>query len=123
MKASLIPLVFSAVAGSCQVPPTELRTYTLTTTAAADQYAQIWQKHIVSLAGFNVTTRSVWRNEGDDKQVIAIVQYALGDDPVAVTEAYMASAAFAQDMEGFNMSSFASVIATELKPLAFSPVL
>ncbi|EEU33671.1 uncharacterized protein NECHADRAFT_89272 [Fusarium vanettenii 77-13-4] len=106
-----------------QQPPTELRSYTLATVNATNQYVQIWKKHIESLKQFNITTRAVWTPEGNDKQVMALVQYAIGDDPADVGAAYMASEAFTNDMVGFNFSNFESVVSTVLDPTSFSPVL
>ncbi|KAK6212670.1 hypothetical protein LQW54_005092 [Pestalotiopsis sp. IQ-011] len=106
MKIS--PLLFAILpaAIACQQPPTELRTYTLTSANATTQYTQIWKKHLVSLEKFNDTTRAVWNPENNDKQVIALIQYAMGDDPANVTAAYMASEYFAEDMSGFSFSNF-----------------
>ncbi|KAI0162429.1 hypothetical protein BJ166DRAFT_523573 [Pestalotiopsis sp. NC0098] len=123
MKISPICFALLPAAFACQQPPTELRTYTLTSTNATVQYTQIWKKHIVSLEKFNVTTRAVWNPEDNDKQVIALVQYAMGDDPANVTAAYMASEYFAEDMSGFSFSNFESTVSTVMDAASFSPVL
>ncbi|KAI8716013.1 NIPSNAP domain-containing protein [Fusarium sp. LHS14.1] len=123
MKVSFAVLFALPATIACQQPPTELRSYTLATFNATNQYVQTWRKHIESLKQFNITTRAVWTPEGNDKQVMALVQYAIGDDPAVVGAAYMASEAFTNDMAGFNLSDIESVISTILNPTSFSPIL
>ena len=59
----------------------------------------------------------------NDKQVVALIQYAMGDDPTNVTAAYMASEYFAEDMSGFSFSNFESTVTAVMDPTSFSPVL
>jgi len=84
----------------------ELRTYTLRDATAAQAYSQRWKAHITSLHKFHIKTKAVFIGKSDPKQVIALVQYAVSDDPQVVTKNYMASVEFKKDMEGFDMTSF-----------------
>lgn len=69
----------------------------------------------------NITTRGVYLNETNPKQVIAIVEFKDGDDPAAKIEEYVKSDAFKADLGELDMSCFESVDASFLKPTDFSP--
>lgn len=87
----------------------QLRTYTLKSKEAAQDYLNIWESHIVSLAKFNIKTHAVYLDQATEQQVIALVSYEDGSDPIAVTKQYMGSSEFHSDMKGFNFSNFLNV--------------
>ena len=89
----------------------ELRTYTLASEEALEQYATVhWARHVPSLARFGVTTRQVWREVGGEQpRLFALVEHEDGADPAAVNAAYLASAEFRADMDGFEMSNIRGV--------------
>lgn len=103
-------------------PTYEIRTYTLKSAEIAKEYSTHWEPHISSLAKFNITTHAVFRSLTNPKQVIALLQYRDGDDPKAIAGQYMQSQEFKKDMEGFDMSSFESVVSNTLEALSFSPL-
>ena len=102
----------------------ELRTYTVRTSEALEQYATIhWDRHLTSLAKFGITTHGVWTDEsGDAHRLLALVSYQEGADPAQTTRDYMSSSEFAADMEGFDVQNFVSVESTILTPTASSPL-
>lgn len=102
----------------------ELRTYTLGTAEALEQYATVhWGRHIDSLAKFGITTHGIWTEHGDGThRLLALVSYPPGVDPEQRTRDYMSSAEFASDMVGFDMHNFVSVESTVLEPTASSPL-
>ena len=101
----------------------ELRTYTLASAEALELYAGVhWQRHIESLAAFDITTHHVWKRvDGDVSQLVALVEYAAGADPRAVTEAYMGSNEFRADMEGFPMDAIQCVSSVFVEPASSDP--
>lgn len=101
--------------------PIQLRTYTLKTAGYALTYAARWKPTMASIAKHNITTRGVYLNETNPKQVIAIVEFKTGDDPAAKIEEYATSEAFKADLGELDMSCFEGVDASFLKPLEFSP--
>lgn len=103
------------------MPIIQLRTYTLQTAALAKTYAQRWQPTMASISKHNITTRGVYLNETNPKQVIAMVQFQDGDSPDAQIEAYVKSDAFKADMGEIEMSDFEGVEKAFIKPMEFSP--
>ena len=101
----------------------EIRTYTLASEDALEQYATVhWARHIASLAQYGVTTHHVWREaRGDEPRLIAVVEYEADADPRAVTEAYMSSAEFRDDMSGFDMGGIQSVSSVFVEPASSDP--
>jgi len=101
----------------------ELRTYTLSSPETLEQYATIhWQRHIDSLATHGVTTHHVWKRvDGDLHQLVALVEYAAGADPRAVTETYMGSTEFRADMDGFPMDAIQGVSSVFVEPASSDP--
>ncbi|GHE06932.1 NIPSNAP family protein [Klenkia taihuensis] len=102
----------------------ELRTYTLASVEALERYETVhWARHIPSLAAAGVTTHAIWRQEpADAPTLIALVSYADGADPGAVTAEYMSSQAFRDDMAGFTMSDIVAVHSVFLAPAEASPL-
>ncbi|MVA25034.1 NIPSNAP family protein (plasmid) [Agrobacterium vitis] len=100
----------------------EMRIYTLKSAEAATAYRGIWIKHIESLKATGVTTHGVFTVADDPKKVVALVNYPDGADPKEVTDRYMASDLFKEDMTGFDLAWFSSVEAIPLTPEAFSPL-
>ncbi|EIZ81195.1 NIPSNAP family protein [Novosphingobium sp. Rr 2-17] len=101
----------------------ELRTYTLASDEALDQYASVhWTRHVTSLAAFGVTTHHVWKQVHTDKpRLIALVEYADGLDPQEVTERYMSSAEFRADMAGFSKADIVEVSSAFVEPAPADP--
>jgi len=87
----------------------QLRIYTLKSKEAAQEYLEIWKSHIVSLAKFNIKTHAVYLDRATEQQVIALVSYEDGTDPIAVTKKYMTSPEFHSDMKGFDFHNFLNV--------------
>ena len=100
-----------------------MRTYTLASEEALEQYATVhWSRHIASLAQYGITTHHVWREVGgDEPRLIALVEYEAGADPRAVTQAYMTSAEFRADMDGFAMDGIRGVTSIFLEATSSDP--
>ena len=96
----------------------QLRIYTLRTAEALEDYATTrWPSHIRSLRAFGVTTRGIWTNHDvDAHRLAALISYPEGADPGEITTAYMASAEFAADMRGFDVTSIVKVEELLLDP-------
>ena len=73
----------------------EIRTYTLASVEALDQYASVhWKRHIPSLAAHGITTHHVWREVAADvPRLVALVEYDNGADPAEATKTFMHSGA------------------------------
>jgi len=101
----------------------EIRTYTLASEEALQQYASVhWARHLESLDKYGITTHHVWREVGGDQpRLIALVEYEAGADPHAVTREYMSSTEFRADMDGFPMDGIRGVISTFVEPAASDP--
>lgn len=101
----------------------EIRTYTLASEEALEQYATVhWARHITSLAAHGITTHHVWREVGGDQpRLVALVEYAAGADPQAVTANYMSSAEFQADMQGFAMDGIRGVSSVFVEPAPSDP--
>lgn len=80
----------------------ERRTYTLRSTEAADDYSQHWLHQEQSLTKYNVVVKAVWISRANPKQVIALLQYPVDNDPADIMDKYMNSEAFNNDMAGFD---------------------
>ena len=102
----------------------QFRIYTLRTAEALQIYATThWPRHISSLQAFDVTVHGIWTDhDAGTHRLMALISYPPGADPVAVTTAYMASAEFAEDMEGFDVSNIVKVEELLLDPIALSPL-
>lgn len=102
----------------------QLRTYTLTSAEALDQYANVhWPRHVESLDKFGITTHGIWtEHDSTAHRLSALVSYPPGADIERVTQDYMASAEFAADMAGFDPQGFASVESVLLDATAASPL-
>ncbi|MGI8446843.1 MAG: NIPSNAP family protein [Streptosporangiaceae bacterium] len=102
----------------------QLRIYTLRTAEALEDYATAhWPRHIPSLRAFGVTTHGIWTDhDADAHRLLALISYPRGADPTEVTAAYMASPAFAADMDGFDASNIINVEELLLDPTAASPL-
>ena len=102
----------------------QLRIYTLRTAEALEDYATAhWPRHIPSLRSFDVTTHGIWTDHtAAGHRLIALISYPEEADPTEVTAAYMASSAFAADMDGFDVSNIVNVDEILLDPTAASPL-
>lgn len=96
----------------------ELRTYTLASDEALDQYASVhWARHVVSLSKFGIITHYVWKQVRTDKpRLIVLVEYADGADPLEIASTYMASSEFRADMDGFSMADIVHVSSALVEP-------
>ena len=104
------------------MPAIQLRTYTLKSASHALAYAARWKPTMASIArNHNITTRGVYLNETNPKQVITIIEFPDGVDPAAKIEEYAKSEAFKADLGDLDMSCFENVDASFLKPTEFSP--
>ncbi|MCM2441838.1 NIPSNAP family containing protein [Agrobacterium vitis] len=100
----------------------EMRIYTLKSAEAATAYRKIWIKHIESLKAVGITTHGVFTVDGDPNKIVALVNYPEGADPKEVSDRYMTSDLFKEDMTGFDPAWFSSVEAIPLAPEACSPL-
>jgi hypothetical protein len=102
----------------------QLRVYTLRTPEALEQYATVqWPRHAASMPSFGVTVRGFWTDhEAGAHRVIALLSLREGVDPTEFTAAYVASAEFAADMQGFDLGDIVGVEELLLDPVAGSPV-
>lgn len=96
----------------------QLRIYTLQTAEALQDYATTrWISHVRSLRAFGVTTRGIWTgHDTGAHRLIALISYPEGADPGEITASYMASAQFAADMRGFDVTSIVKVEELLLDP-------
>jgi hypothetical protein len=96
----------------------QLRIYTLRTAEALEDYATTrWPNHIRSLRAFGVITHGIWTDHDvDAHRLVALISYPEGADPGELTTSYMASAEFAADMRGFDVSSIVKVEELLLDP-------
>ena len=102
----------------------QLRIYTLRTDEALERYSTVhWARHVGSLAAFGVTTHGIWTEcDGSANRLVALVSFAQGADPLAVTNEYMASPEFNADMEGFDRRDVVAVTAMLLDATGSSPI-
>jgi hypothetical protein len=102
----------------------QLRTYTLRSAEALEQYATIhWTRHIPTLQRFRVTTHGIWTESGSTAhRLVALVSYPDGADPTELASELMASPEFAADMEGFDPQDIVAVDAIPLDATASSPI-
>jgi hypothetical protein len=90
----------------------QLRIYTLADKKTAEHYCTIhWTKHLTSLPKFGVEIKGVWMGNSSEteNQVIAIISFSEDADISEVTDRYMKSSEFADDMAGFDKSSIINV--------------
>lgn len=102
----------------------ELRTYTLRSPEALQQYATVhWARHLTTFTRFGVTTQGVWTERGGGAQrLVALIRYPSGADPEQLTRQIMSSPEFAADMAGFDVDEIVDVQTTLLDPASFSPI-
>jgi NIPSNAP protein len=102
----------------------QLRTYTLRSAEALEQYATIhWTRHIPTLQGFRITTHGIWTESGSTAhRLVALVSYPDDADPTQLASELMASPEFAADMEGFDTQDIVGVDAIPLEATASSPI-
>ena len=102
----------------------QLRIYTLCSAEALDRYSKVhWARHIGSLEAFGVATHGVWtERDGSAQRLVALVSFAAGVDPTAVTDAFMASSEFKADMEGFDPRVVVAVDTILLDATGSSPL-
>jgi hypothetical protein len=102
----------------------QLRTYTLRSAETLDQYATVhWARHIPTLQGFGVTTHGIWTESSETaNRLIALISFADGADPAAITAEVMASAEFAADMTGFDSKNIVAVDSVFLDATDCSPI-
>ena len=102
----------------------QLRTYTLRSSEALEQYANVhWARHLATFKTFGVTTHGVWtERSGGANRLVALIRYPHGADPEQLTRHVMASPEFAADMAGFNVDEIVDVQSVQLDPTSFSPI-
>ena len=100
----------------------ELRTYHLCAEEAAVAYLPHWIRHIDSLKLFGVETHAFFSAPSAPRDVVAIISFAEDADPEAVTQDYMQSDSFKEDMTGFDVSQIVSVDTLLLVPGTGSPL-
>ncbi|MFD9003675.1 NIPSNAP family protein [Streptomyces sp. NPDC059582] len=104
----------------------QLRVYTLRSPEALGAYENIWSKHIPGMAKHRIATHGVWTGPAvpgsEERQLYALVSYRDADDIQERLEAYLSSAEFRADMEGFDMGHILGVAESVLTPTADSPL-
>jgi len=76
-----------------------------------------WPRYIPSLRAFKVSTHGIFTDHDTDAhRVLALISYPEGADPPGITAAYMASPAFAADMDGFDVSNIINVEKISTRP-------
>lgn len=100
----------------------QLGTHHLRTDEAAAEYLPHWVKHIESPSLFGVGTHVFFSSTSTPRDVIALISFAEGDDPEAVTREYMQSDAFKKDMSGFDVRQIEGVDTLLLRPGHGSPL-
>lgn len=85
----------------------QLRIYTLVNKAAAEHYfIEHWAKHIISLPIYSFQFKGVWigSTPESENQVMALVSFPDNANIDKMTERYMKSPDFIEEMEGFDRS-------------------
>lgn len=102
----------------------QLKTYTLRTAEALQQYATVhWPRHLASLPVFGVTVHGFWAEHQDGAhRLVAMLSVREGVDPDELLDAYAASPELAADMEGFDVSDILAVEDLLLHPVPGSPL-
>jgi hypothetical protein len=102
----------------------ELRVYTLRTKEVLEFYGEtIYPRHLHSFPLFGVEAHGFWTAKADvAPRLIVLVSYAEGDDPGEVTQRYMQSTEFADDVRDFDVADIVGVETTVLIPSASSPL-
>jgi hypothetical protein len=102
----------------------QLRTYTLRSPEALQQYATVhWSRHLETFKAFGVTTVGVWTERSAvAHRLVALIRYPSDADPEQLTRRIMASSEFAADMAGFDVDEIADVHTELLDPTVFSPI-
>jgi hypothetical protein len=102
----------------------QLRIYTVRTPEALQRYATVhWARHVGTFTSFGVTVGGVWTEQSDRaSRLVALIRYPTGADPEELTRHIMASAAFADDMAGFDVDDIIDVQSMLLDPTSFSPI-
>jgi hypothetical protein len=102
----------------------ELRVYTLRTKEALEFYTDtIYPRHLHSFPLFGIEAHGFWTAKADvAPRLFVLVSYAEGDDPSDVTQRYMQSTEFADDIRNFDIADIVGVETTALTPSASSPL-
>lgn len=90
----------------------QLRIYTLVDKNTAEHYfTEHWAKHIKSLPKFGFQFKGVWigHTPETENQVIALVSFPDHANMEEMTERYMKSPDFTDDMAGFDRSKITNV--------------
>ncbi len=90
----------------------QLRVYTLTDKNIAEKYfTEHWTKHIQSLPKFGFQFKGVWigNTPETENQVISLVSFPDDANIDKMTERYMKSQEFDDDMAGFDRSKITNV--------------
>ncbi|TFV55810.1 NIPSNAP domain-containing protein [Mycobacterium sp. PS03-16] len=102
----------------------ELRTYSLASRDALRHYVDVfWPRHIRTLGRYGITVHGVWTDTTSDaNDVIALIGYPPGADPLRLAQRYRASSDFARDHADFDTTLIVSTRVTALQPIAASPL-
>ena len=89
----------------------QLRIYTLVDKQTAEHYfTEHWTKHIISLPKFGFEFKGVWiGNTPESENQIALVSFPDNADIKEMTERYMKSPDFIEEMAGFDRSKIINV--------------
>jgi hypothetical protein len=90
----------------------QLRIYTLTDKNIAEHYfTKHWKKHLKSLPKFSVQVKGVWigNTPESENQVIAILSFPDDANIEEISDRYMKSPEFADDMAGFDIRKITNV--------------
>ena len=102
----------------------ELRIYTLPSKDALDFYKdEVYPRHLKSFPLFGVEAHGFWTPPGEaGHQLYVLVSYANNQEPSEVTQKYMNSKEFADDIRDFDPMTIVSVETTYLRPTDSSPL-
>ncbi len=102
----------------------ELRVYTLRTEEVLEFYRDtIYPRHLHSFPLFGVEAHGFWTAKADvAPRLFVLVSYAEDADPGEVTQRYMQSSEFADDIRDFDVADIVGVETTALIPSASSPL-
>ena len=90
----------------------QLRIYTLVDKDTAEYYfKEHWSKHIKSLPKYGFQFKGVWigNTPETENQVIALVSFPDNANINQMTERYMKSSDFIEEMKGFDRSNITNV--------------
>jgi hypothetical protein len=84
---------------------------------------KIYPRHLSSFRFFGIQGHGFWTAKEDaEPRLFVLASYAAGEEPGEVSQRYMQSKEFAEDIRNFDVSDIVGVESTILIPSASSPL-